>query len=155
MTTLTRVQIKLQQESGSIFYIDSEDGVIFHIEAMSELLSLSAAEETANNQRKGRTATTDLIKSFLRQHLLKNGESSYSITPLMRDDGLGPLLNAMTALHLRKDAGHGEEGSDNAGAAVTATYKTFGALVSMLQQRERASKAVSHLKAIREDDVEP
>lgn len=158
MTTLTRVQIKLQQDSGSILYQDCEDGVIFHIEAMRDRLCLATADEDADHQvlesREVEAAKTELLRSFLRLHLLKNGEASHSITPLMREESLDPLLDAMTALHLRKDAGRGAGGCGDVGAAMNATYRTFGTMVSMLQQREKILKVVSHLRADCEDDVE-
>lgn len=144
MTTSTRVRMKLQKDSGSILYEDSEDGVIFHIEAMRDVAPAPRAREDASAGATGLEqagATTDLVKSFLRQHLLKNGESSHSVMPLMREGSAGPLLDAVTALHLRVSAG-GAEGCGGTGAAISDIYKTLGVLVSMLQQREKAREIV-------------
>lgn len=141
MTTSTRVQIRLQEDSGSILYTDSEDGVIFHIEPIADSPT-SSGEDGA--------ATTELLKSFLRQHLIRNGEPSNKIQPLMRAESVSPLVNAVTELHLRKDAGasvsvFGTDGSGDVGKAVKLIYKIFGTMVSMLQQREKALVAVGEL----------
>lgn len=142
MTSLTRVQIKLQ-DSGSIIYKDLEDDVIFHIEPMRD-----SDSKDPTGGYEDETATADLIKSFLRQHLLKNGESSYDITPLMRQENIEPLLNALIRLHLRKD-GQTDNcgGCDGGGAAVVGIYKALGVLVSLLQQRNNALKVVTQLIA--------
>lgn len=121
MTKPTRVQLKLR-DSGSILYKDFEDDVIFHIEAGAE-----GDEES----------TRQVIKSFLRQHLLKNGEL-HGITPLMKMDSIGPLLHAVVRLQVR------DQGS---AAAVSAMYKTLGVLVSLLQQREKALKVAAEMVA--------
>lgn len=104
-------------------------------------------------------ATTELIKSFLRQHLLRNGESSSKIQPLMRAESVSPLINAVAELHLRKDAGPGklaagENGCDNVEVGIKSIYKTFGTMVSMLQQREKALIAVGELAETWKDGVE-
>lgn len=165
MTTQTRIQLKLQRDTGSIFYQDKDDNLAFHIEALrpttpsssAHNMSTSSAQTsqastvaTSDSEHEAETAassdhecdldaTTDLIKSFLRQHLLKNGERSRCLIPLMRKDGIEALLIATVALHLRKD-GQGE--SENGGvrddaAAIRSLHKTLGSLVSVLQQREK------------------
>lgn len=153
MTTQTRIQLKLQRDSGSIFYQDKDDNLAFHIEAMrSTPPSPSAADERTQSEQSGRAATpdqeeesaatTDLVKSFLRQHLLKNGERSRCLIPMMKRDGMEALLIATVVLHLRKDGqGEGEGGGvRDDGAAIRSLHKTLGSLVSMLQQRERVLK---------------
>ncbi|KAK2605576.1 hypothetical protein N8I77_008405 [Diaporthe amygdali] len=161
MTTRTRIQLKLQHDTGSIFYQDKDDGdLAFHIEALrnTPLIQSSASTKpsgqahTANlsdgePQARGRStpdyeeesvATTDLIKSFLRQHLLKNGEASRGLIPLMKKDGIEALLIAMVGLHLRKDGqGEDEDGVRDVGTAIRSLHKTLGSLISVLQQRER------------------
>ncbi|KAG8157023.1 hypothetical protein KVR01_013013 [Diaporthe batatas] len=79
-------------------------------------------------------AETDVIKSFLRQHLLRNGEASRALVPLMRRDGIEAMLVATVALHLRRD-GRAQGGGRDDGAAVRSLYRTLGVLVSLLQQR--------------------
>jgi hypothetical protein len=164
MTTQTRIQLKLQRDTGSIFYEDKDDNITFHIEALrtttpsppADNMTISAkssqastavtsdseheAETTASSTYGGDAdATTDLVKSFLRQHLLKNGEQSRCLIPLMRRDDIEALLIATVALHLRKDGqGQGEEGGvRDDGAAIRSLHKTLGSLVSVLQQREK------------------
>lgn len=152
MTIQTRIQLKLQRDSGSIFYQDKDDNLAFHIEAMRSASPSPSADETTQSEQDGRAstpdqeeesaATTALVKSFLRQHLLKNGERSRCLIPLMKRDGIEALLIATVVLHLRKD-GQGED-QDGAvrddGAAIRSLHKTLGSLVSMLQQRERVLK---------------
>lgn len=165
MTTRTRIQLKLQQDTGSIFYQDKDDhNLAFHIEAYrdtSSLPSSDAAVSSNNNSNPtskdsdrsipGRAApdddddesaaTTDLIKSFLRQHLLKNGEASRCIIPLMKRDGIEALMIALVGLHLRKDGqGEDEEGLRDVGTAIMALHRTLGSLISVLQQREKVLK---------------
>lgn len=158
MTTSTRVQIRLQEDSGSILYTDSEDGVIFHIEPLAESITPSAEAGSASG--KDDAATTELVKSFLRQHLLKNGEASNTIQRLMRAESVSLLVNAATELHLRKDgAGAGDltagaHGVGNVRTAIISIYKTFGTLVSMLQQREKALVAAGELAEEWKDGVE-
>lgn len=124
MTKLTRVQLKLR-DSGSILYKDSEDDVIFHIEAGTD---------------QDEESTKQLIKSFLRQHLLKNGEPCHDITPLMKTESIGPLLIAVVRLQIRDYASEST-------TAVSAMYKTLGGLVSLLQQREKALKVAAEMMA--------
>lgn len=152
MTTLTRVQINLQQDSGSLLYTDAEDGVIFHIEPMgnSDMADMTPSSELHEDA----AATMDLVKSFLRQHLLKNGESSNTIQPMMRVASIDRLLNAVTELHLRKDADHQANGCDDIEAAMQAIYKTLGTTISMLQQRKKALSVVSQLRADGKYDAE-
>lgn len=133
MTKATRVQLKLQ-DSGSILYKDSEDDIIFHIEAGD-----GDGEEAA---------TTEVIKSFLRQHLLKNGASSHDVTPLMNTNRtIGPLLQAVVGLHCEQQEGGGA-------AAVSGIYKTLGVLVSLLQQREKALKVAAEVVAKMDEEEE-
>lgn len=151
MTTQTRIQLKLQRDSGSIFYQDKDDNLAFHIEAMRSTPPSPSADERSQSEQGGRAstpdheesaATTDLVKSFLRQHLLKNGERSRCLIPMMKRDGMEALLIATVVLHLRKDGqGEGEGGGvRDDGAAIRSLHKTLGSLVSMLQQRERVLK---------------
>ncbi|KAL1880030.1 hypothetical protein Daus18300_001393 [Diaporthe australafricana] len=169
MTTRTRIQLELQQDTGSIFYQDKDDhNLAFHIEAYrgKTLIPSSDAAASFNNTSnptskdgdhsvpgrsapddddddddEGPAATTDLIKSFLRQHLLNNGEASRSLIPLMKKDGIQALLVAMVGLHLRKDGqGEGENGVRDVGTAIMSLHKTLGSLISVLQQRERVLK---------------
>lgn len=152
MTTQTRIQLKLQRDSGSIFYQDKDDNLAFHIEAMRSTPPSPSADERTQSEQGGRAATpdheeesaatTDLVKSFLRQHLLKNGERSRCLIPMMKRDGMEALLIATVVLHLRKDGqGEGEGGGvRDDGAAIRSLHKTLGSLVSMLQQRERVLK---------------
>ncbi|KUI60377.1 hypothetical protein VP1G_07584 [Cytospora mali] len=180
MTTQTHIQLKLQPDSGSIFYQDSEDGVVFHIEAMAAFSPPPSHSQSSNDsidawmsrryspppyyhtfnttngtaaaggeeEEPARKAQTDLIKSFLRQHLVKNGEDSRCLIPMMHKDSIEALLIAMVGLHLRKDGGglahrRGSGGvMCGAGAAVGTLHKTLGTLVSMLQQREKALRYV-------------
>lgn len=163
MTTQTRIQLKLQRDSGSIFYQDKDDNLAFHIEPLRSPCSSPSCDQEKPSDHDCRrsngslsdiqpkstrnappddeeesAATTDLIKSFLRQHLLKNGGESRCLIPLMRKDGIEALLIATMALHLRKD-GQGESGGDGVrddGAAIRSLHKTLGSLVSVLQQRE-------------------
>lgn len=164
MTTQTRIQLKLQHDSGSIFYQDKDDNLAFHIEALrpttpssyAHNMSSSSAQTsqastvaTSDSEHEAETtassahecesqATTDLVKSFLRQHLLKNGERSRCLIPLMRKDGIEALLIATVALHLRKDGqGDSEHGVRDDAAAIRSLHKTLGSLVSVLQQREK------------------
>lgn len=152
MTIQTRIQLKLQRDSGSIFYQDKDDNLAFHIEALRSASPSPPADKTTHCEQDGRSstpeheeesaATTDLVKSFLRQHLLKNGERSRCLIPLMKRDGMEALLIATVVLHLRKD-GQGEDkdsGVRDDGAAIRSLHKTLGTLVSMLQQRERVLK---------------
>lgn len=148
MTTQTRIQLKLQRDSGSIFYQDKDDNLAFHIEALRSRSPSPSADETTQSEQHGRAptpdceeesaATTDLVKSFLRQHLLKNGEKSRCLIPLMRRDGIEALLIATVVLHLRKDGqGQGDDGGvRDDGAAIRSLHKTLGSLVSVMQQRE-------------------
>lgn len=152
MTTQTRIQLKLQRDSGSIFYQDKDDNLAFHIEAMRSTPPSPSADGKTQSEQGGRAATpeheeesaatTDLVKSFLRQHLLKNGERSRCLIPMMKRDGMEALLIATVVLHLRKD-GQGED--QNGGvrddvAAIRSLHQTLGSLVSMLQQREKVLK---------------
>ncbi|KAI3396160.1 hypothetical protein diail_423, partial [Diaporthe ilicicola] len=166
MTTRTRIQLKLQQDTGSIFYQDKDDNnLAFHIEAYRSSSPCPPPDHTAssNNTTKPNLtdsdhsaaaraapdhaeelgATADLVKSFLRQHLLKNGATPRGLIPLMKSDGIDALLIAMVGLHLRKGGGQGEgqEGEDggvrDVGTAVVSLHKTLGSLISVLQQRER------------------
>lgn len=167
MTTQTRIQLKLQRDTGSIFYQDKDDDLAFHIEALrptspspssdkrtpSDQTSQASTANTSNSKHQmGKpapadneeesAATTDLVKSFLRQHLLKNGERSRCLIPLMKKDGMEALLIATVVLHLRRD-GHGDSEDDEVrddAAAVMSLHKTLGSLVSVLQQRERVLK---------------
>lgn len=156
MTTSTRVRISLQQDSGSIIYQDSEDGVIFHIEAM-QAPSVPESQEgytgTESSEQLESTATTDLLKSFWRQHLLKNGQNSHSVTPLMRQKTIAPLVNAAMELELQSqmDTAASEGEHDHVAAAMSAMYKTIGLTVSMLQQR---SKALNMARGLRGDDAQ-
>lgn len=136
MTKATRVQLKLR-DSGSLLYKDSEDDVIFHIETRPE--STVAEDEEA--------ATREVIQSFLRQHLLKNGECSHDVTPLMKTESLAPLLKAVVELQLRYSGGR------DSAAAVSSMYKTLGVLVSLLQQREKALKMAAEMMANTDDDA--
>ncbi|POS77899.1 hypothetical protein DHEL01_v203714 [Diaporthe helianthi] len=118
-------------------------------ESEHETISSAAAAAAAarGDDADESEAETDLIKSFLRQHLLKNGEPSRCLIPLMKKDGIEAMLIATVALHLRKDGhGHGQlgegEGDETSrvrddGAAIRSLHKTLGSLVSVLQQRER------------------
>lgn len=119
-------------QASTAFTSDSEH------EAERKTASLSAAAAARGDDES--EAETDLIKSFLRQHLLKNGEPSRCLIPLMKKDGIEAMLIATVALHLRKD-GHGEDrgegGARDDGAAIRSLHKTLGSLVSVLQQRER------------------
>lgn len=162
MTTHTRIQLKLQRDSGSIFYQDKDDNLAFHIEALRSTSSSPSSDKktpsdeasqsskaviSESEHQAGRiaspdheesAATTDLVKSFLRQHLLRNGGQSRCLIPLMRKDGIEALLIATVVLHLQKD-GHaeGEDGSvRDDGAAIRSLHKTLGSLVSVMQQRE-------------------
>lgn len=184
MTTQTRIQLKLQRESGSIFYQDKDDNLAFHIEALrstssspspdskgtlSDQASQSSTAVTSESEHEagGRSAspdheeesaaTTDLIKSFLRQHLLRNGGQSRCLIPLMRKDGIEALLIATVVLHLQKDGhGEGEDGSvRDDGAAIRSLHKTLGSLVSVMQQRESVLKYLDeNPPVVSEDDVE-
>lgn len=127
MTKATRVQLKLR-DSGSILYKDSADDIIFHIEA---------GDANADGKE---AATTEVIKSFLRQHLLKNGESCHDVTPLMRTDSIGPLLKAVVGLHSRDQASY-------SAAMVCGIYKMLGGLVSLLQQREKVLTVAAEMVA--------
>ncbi|KAK7698541.1 hypothetical protein SLS64_012409 [Diaporthe eres] len=152
MTTQTRIQLKLQRDSGSIFYQDTDDNLAFHIEALRSTSPSPSADEKTQPKQDQRAstpdheeesaATTDLVKSFLRQHLLKNGERSRCLIPLMRKDGVEALLIATVVLHLRKDSqGEGEDGGvRDDGAAIRSLHKTLGSLVSVMQQRESVLK---------------
>lgn len=170
MTTQTRIQLRLQRDTGSIFYEDKDDKLAFHIEAlrttnpspstanMKSSSHSSQASTTVNSDSENEVettassthgkeseATTDLVKSFLRQHLLKNGERSRCLIPLMKRDDIEALLIATVVLHLRKDGQReSEEGSvRDDGAAIRSLHKTLGSLVSVLQQRE---KVLSYLE---------
>lgn len=161
MTTQTRIQLKLQPDSGSICYQDSDDGVVFHIEATDDSAfstsptsspnadgcdvrtsngAVRGARDCGNSGEESASAQTDLIKSFIRQHLVKNGEDSRRLVPMMRRDGIEAMLVAMVGLHLRKDAG--QSGGSDSGSAVKTLHKTLGTLVSLLQQREKALRFV-------------
>lgn len=172
MTSQTRIQLKVRPDSGSIFYQDSENGVVFHIEAKGDsppashsssptLDSIDVRQDgrpghSTNNTDEGDhqaggdgghetgAAQTDLIKSFLRQHLVKNGEDSRCLIPMMHKDSIEAMLIAVVGLHLRRDGGQGKGDStvDTAGRAVESLYKTLGRLVSLLQQREKALRYV-------------
>lgn len=183
MTTQTRIQLKLQRESGSIFYQDKDDNLAFHIEALrstssspspdskgtlSDQASQSSTAATSESEHQaGRIASPDheeesaamtgLIKSFLRQHLLRNGGQSRCLIPLMRKDGIEALLIATVVLHLQKDGGG--EGEDDSlrddGAAIRSLHKTLGSLVSVMQQRESVLKYLDeNPPVVSEDDVE-
>ncbi|ROV89300.1 hypothetical protein VSDG_09090 [Cytospora chrysosperma] len=168
MTTQTRIMLKLQPDSGSIFYQDKEDGVVFHIEATDgrspppsrssspngDSISVHTSSTSGGGEDQTRagggggqepaattTAQADLVKSFLRQHLIKNGADSRRLVPMMHEDGIEAMLVAMVGLHLRRDGGRGG-GSGAAGEAVRALHRTLGTLVSMLQQREKALRFV-------------
>lgn len=91
MTKATRVQLKLQ-DSGSILYKDSEDDIIFHIEAGDGSYGDGAE-----------AATTDVM-SFLRQHLLKNGASRHDVTSLMRTNRtIGPCSRPLWGCTVRSN----------------------------------------------------
>ena len=162
MTTQTRIQLKLQRDTGSIFYQDKDDNLAFHIEALGSKSTTQCSERrtpsgqaypasaaairnceqqvrrAASADNGESAATTDLIKSFFRQHLLKNGERSRCLIPLMKKDGMEALLIAAVVLHLRKDGqGDCEDGDVRRdAAAVRSLHRTLGSLVSVLQQRE-------------------
>jgi hypothetical protein len=228
----TRIQLKLQRDTGSIFYQDRDDNVTFHIEplrttdttttktSITTTTRQSCATITADNNKMKPTssslfphylssqasstsatnssslsdsendlqpetratsvngdgehhdqhhtglseeelaeeleATNDLVRSFLRQHLLKNGERSRGMIPLMRKDGVEALLIATVVLHLRRDGrreiGAGGDAGEASGqgyvvrddgAAVRSLHQTLGSLVAVLQQRE---KVLSYLE---------
>lgn len=160
MTTQTRIQLKLQPDSGSIFYQDSDDGVVFYIEVANGNFPTSPPSspdadgcDVGTSNRAGRgargcgnsgeesiSAQTDLIKSFLRRHLVKNGEDSLRLVPMMRKGSIEAMLVAVVGLHLRKDAG--QSGGSGAGSAARTLPKTLGTLSSLLQQREKAPRFV-------------
>lgn len=167
MTTQTRIQLKLQRDSGSIFYQDKDDNLAFHIEALRSTSPSPSADEKTQPEQDQRAstpdheeesaATTDLVKSFLRQHLLKNGERSRCLIPLMKKDGMEALLIATVVLHLRKDGqGEGAEGGvRDDGAAIRSLHKTLGSLVSVMQQRESVLKYLEENPPVASgDDVE-
>lgn len=155
MTTQTRIQLKLQRDTGSIFYQDKDDNLAFHIEALRSTPASPSSDETSKTQsdqdsrattpdpEEESAATTAVVRSFLRQHLLKNGGESRCLIPLMRKDGIEALLIATIVLHLRKDGQGGDEGGEGVrddGAAIRSLHKTLGSLVSVLQQRESVLK---------------
>jgi hypothetical protein len=166
--------LKLQPDSGSIFYQDREDEVVFHIEATGGCSSPPSHSSSSNGDSISvhtfstsggedqtpagfgeepaatTTAQADLIKSFLRQHLIKNGVDSRRLVPMMHEDGIEAMLVAMVGLHLRRDGGN--DGGSGAGEAVRALHRTLGTLVSMLQQREKALRFVEE-NAVRAVDV--
>lgn len=138
MTKATRVQLKLQ-DSGSILYKDSEDDIIFYIEAGD-----------GSDGDGAEAATTEVIKSFLRQHLLKNGASSHDVTPLMKTNRtIGPLLKAVVGLHCEEQQQQGR-----GAATVSGIYKTLGVLVLLLQQREKALKVAADVVAKMDEEEE-
>ncbi|KAG6365678.1 hypothetical protein INS49_007289 [Diaporthe citri] len=167
MTTQTRIQLKLQRDSGSIFYQDKDDNLAFHIEPLRSTSPSPSSDEKTQSEQDGRAstpdheeesaATNDLVKSFLRQHLLKNGERSRCLIPLMKKDGMEALLIATVVLHLRKDGqGEGDDGGvRDDGAAIRALHKTLGSLVSVMQQRESVLKYLEeNPPAVSGDDAE-
>lgn len=170
MTVQTHIQLKLQRDTGSIFYQDKDDDLTFHIEALRSTSPTPSADNgesrdqapmasraASPDREEESAATTDLVKSFLRQHLIKNGARPRGLIPLMKRDGIQALLFATMVVHLHKD-GHGEGEDDvrDDAAAIRSLHKTLGSLVSVLQQRE---KVLGYLEgssdALPRDEAEP
>lgn len=137
MASQTRVRMVLQHDSGSLIYCDGD--IAFHIEYPANSLP---------SQQDRERETSELSKSFLRQHLIKNGRPSSSILPLFRSESMSLLLKETVDVHVEK--------ASNVEEAIISLYKTLGTLLSTLQQREKASVVAMEMHNASKDggDVE-